>query len=152
MDKPDTIGGGETFISKRIGNDAPYIFRFSYDAYQGSNHLSFTYDRRDDGGEAALYDTDTATIQTGVWQHIAVTFEYGDASSIKLYINGDEKAGTWSAGTGNQIPSPNDANITIGRGKSDSGEVSLMAKLMRLEYIIVIYPLQKYNKDIKELI
>ncbi len=57
------------------------------------------------GGDAGLnlWQTSSAwttLFPTDTWAHVVVTYTSGDASSIRFYVNGVSKAGSWTSGAG----------------------------------------------------
>ncbi len=65
------------------------------------------------GGTQPLYQT-APIIQANVWQHVAVTYTFGSASSIKFYLNGVLYSGSWAVGTGNEVVDNSSSPLWIG--------------------------------------
>jgi len=77
--KPAALGGDQGFVSL----NGSYVFKVS--DFQGSeDHLRFTTPGILD------HDAYNATLVSGEWQHVAVTFEPDQADGAVFYINGAE--------------------------------------------------------------
>lgn len=62
-----------------------------------------------------MFTTTTAALIANTWQHIAVTYTFGTANSIKVYVNGTDAAGTWTTGSGSVAPCQGTENLRIGQ-------------------------------------
>jgi hypothetical protein len=58
--------------------------------------------------------TCTTTLSTGKWYHVVLVHTWGDATSTKVYLNGELETGSWSAGAGGGTPQTGDSNLYIG--------------------------------------
>jgi hypothetical protein len=60
---------------------------------------------RDSGNTSNVtYSTSDTPIKVDRWYHIAVAHTFGSGSLTKIWVNGVERAGTWSNGTGDELP------------------------------------------------
>lgn len=66
----------------------------------------------------------TAKVPTAGWHHIAVVYTFGQADSLRAYIDGKPTKGTWDMGGATSLPPVNDADdLVIGTGyRRTSGE------------------------------
>ncbi|OAI57208.1 hypothetical protein AYO49_02610, partial [Verrucomicrobiaceae bacterium SCGC AG-212-N21] len=60
------------------------------------------------------------------WHHVAVTFKFGDANSLRSYVDGKEVKGVWDMGGKSDLPPINDADdVVIGTGNGGGAGNSL---------------------------
>ncbi len=102
-------------IDGKAGSGARYIIGKGRDTSSGSNQnwalrlahsggsskLSFLFRSRPEGGDKGDYHRWTSTSEVGAdgkWHHIAVTYTFGEAESIRGYIDGKPTSGRWEAG------------------------------------------------------
>ncbi|MBT4790325.1 MAG: LamG domain-containing protein, partial [Halobacteriovoraceae bacterium] len=112
--------------------------------HTNGDEVSFGYERASDNNWSS-YQTSSANLAINNWYHIGITYNYGSASSAKVYINGLESTGSWVVGTGSEPPSVNDNSIKIGasfatdefEGKID--ELSIWGKALTQTEIQQIY-------------
>jgi hypothetical protein len=81
-----------------------------------SNELSFTYSSGT-GGVFHTYDS-ANTISLNTWTHVVISYTYGTASSMDMYINGVRESGSWTNGTGNVAVDSNDAVAVVGANRA----------------------------------
>ncbi|MCK4757050.1 MAG: DUF2341 domain-containing protein [Thermoplasmata archaeon] len=106
---PGNVTGYGGIAAKRLdGSTIQYYFRTD------NNVLSFYYYS---AGSPHVYGTGVV-LTAGEWQHVAMTYTSGIGSSMKIYVNGVEKAGAWSTGNGNNPLVSNAANVWIGACQS----------------------------------
>ena len=61
------------------------------------------------------YTTTTgAMVKDGTWYHIASTYTSGEGENVKVYVNGKEVEGKWTAGDGKGELVANDEDFNIG--------------------------------------
>ena len=65
----------------------------------------------DDADNTHYYDT-TEGVPLNKWTFVAVTFQSGDGSSMKMYINGENASGSWVSGTGDGYLRPQEYNYS----------------------------------------
>lgn len=86
-------------------------------------------------------------IQLSVPSHIAVTYTFGDATSIQFYVNGARKQGAWVSGTGNESPFISNVALKIGNTPNEewNGLIDDVRIYGRLLHISEIDKLAKPN-------
>jgi len=109
---PDTLNG-VSFLTKGwcSGNDLAYTF-----GVQSDGKLRWTWDDDGDCAASSYYETDDSVLFAGGWQHVAVVFS---DSAVKLYVDGQEKAGSLS-GSYSSIKDSNE-NLRIGAYRTLGG-------------------------------
>lgn len=107
--KPDTLGVPNPVVGKK----------YNYDfGLEDTNKLQFIYYP----GTNQKYKSDSLTLfETGSWHMITATYTFGTGSSIKLYYNGTEVAGSWTNGDGNAAPPSNSNPLMISPSSSYHG-------------------------------
>jgi len=108
-----TVYGGPILAKGQDNGSRNWSFAIGGD--DGLAHVSFTYSS---ASGLVQYSTNTSPIQTATWHHVAVSYVFGNASSIKIFVDGQQAAGSWTAGTGNESPVLNDFSPRIG-GEED---------------------------------
>lgn len=102
---PSGSGTQRTVIAKgrTAGSDnANYVLR----CLQVGDLLNFYFHS---GGSLKEYRSSSAVCNTATWMHVAVTYQFGNAATAQLYLNGLAIPGSWTSGTGNESPdSPTD--------------------------------------------
>jgi len=53
------------------------------------------------------WQTTANHVQTNEWMHVACSFTYSNANSLKMYVNGTNFSGSWASGTGNAVGKTN---------------------------------------------
>ncbi|MGB4942976.1 MAG: LamG domain-containing protein, partial [Candidatus Moraniibacteriota bacterium] len=91
------------------------------------------------------YYTDAAVLTANVWQLVTVTYTFGTGSSVKVYVNGVEQAGTWSSGSGNVAPCQGNERLIMGQnydGDTFDGsidEVRVYHRALSAEEVALLY-------------
>lgn len=91
------------------------------------NVLEFFYYRSPGSGvTASQWRTSAgAYLGTNTLDFFALTYSYSDSNSIKWYVNGELKTGTWIANPSNVAPGGNNTSaMYIGQGRAAGAEVS----------------------------
>lgn len=67
--------------------------------------------------------TSTETFPADSWHHIAITYQFGKAKSIKGYIDGKPATGTWDMdGATDRAPVQDDDHLILGTGNGDGSK------------------------------
>ena len=116
--KPDTVSGYRTFVCK--GRTSASVENTNYAFRQYGANLDFYYRYN------TIWHAYTVSNQfsVGNWYHVAVTYTFGTGTSIKVYINGVQKTGSWGEScTGNDPAQTNDISLKIGKIYDASSEL-----------------------------
>ena len=123
---PAELGGDHGFVAL----NGSYAFKVS-DYQQSDDHLRFTTPG------IADHDAYNAILDSGEWQHVAVTFEPDQAEGAVFYINGDEAdrlaASAMSVGSGPFLIGKNQWANQMYRGLID--DVRVYNKVLTAEQI-----------------
>lgn len=107
-----------TILTKGLTNatdDFNYWFGIPSDNCTDTTHCGLTFSYRSGFDIQQFNTTATNLITTNAWQHVAVTYTFGTASSVRVYVNGVQyTAGSWVTGTGNGPPNQDDDPLWIG--------------------------------------
>jgi hypothetical protein len=102
---PSGVGTQRTIVAKGRtsgSNNANYVLR----CLQAGDVLNFYFHS---GGSLKEFRSTNAVCNSAIWMHVAVTYQFGSASSAQLYVNGLAVSGSWTSGSGNETPdSPTD--------------------------------------------
>ena len=96
-------GAFQGLVSKGVFNNAPSTLQFGLSS--ASEKIGFSF-----SSPAATYHiwrTTANSVQTNSWMHIACSYTYSNAASLKFFINGEQPAGSWGTGTGNAVGQTN---------------------------------------------
>ena len=74
------------------------------------------------------YRTNNNVFTANQWYHIAVTYTFGTAASMAMYVDGVAQAGSWYSGTGTVAPISN--NDQLGIGARDTTPTKLFTGLI----------------------
>ncbi len=70
------------------------------------------------------------TIPDGEWHHVAVVYTFGEADSLRAYIDGRSTTGTWDMGGKTELgPVADDSDLVIGTGYQRSGSQTFNGSL-----------------------
>lgn len=89
---------------------------FGISGANGLAKLGFFY-YNTSGAQQAYFSTNSI-IKTSTWYHVAVSYSFGNSASMKIFVDGQQIAGSWTAGTGNESPALNNFFPRIG-GEED---------------------------------
>lgn len=107
---PSGSGTQRTIVAKGRtagSNNANYVLR----CHQLGDVLNFYFQS---GGSLKEFRSTNAVCDTTTWKHVAVTYQFGSASSAQLYVNGLAVPGSWVTGTGNETPDSSTDPLFIG--------------------------------------
>ncbi len=114
------------------------------------------YYRNLKNSEWHTYETSADTIEPNTWVHIAVTLTFGKGNSIKLYVNGNEKNGTWEFGNGNEPPSNSAEPIWFGAeseaAKPDElftgalDDIRIYRRILSMDELNMLYRIAKISE------
>lgn len=104
--KPASIGGLQTILVKGGDGDTNYGLRLN------ESELEFFY--TDSYGNEHVYRTALASITSGNWYHVALSFRFGDGNSISVKVNNSGVSGNWITGDGSGLAKVNSHSLTIG--------------------------------------
>lgn len=107
--KPETVTGDRHIITKGRPNSGNAGTNYSFRLSGGA--LQFYYNNGINGYQ--IY-TSTPTLSVSQAYHIALTYTFGTASSMKMYINGIPVSGSWTFGTGAVSTTTNNNKLAIG--------------------------------------
>lgn len=93
-------------------HDTNYSFFQGNQAGSGPADLSFVI--TSGAGNYNNMGTDQNVLVEGIWQHVAVTFTFGNAASAMFYVNGVSYPGSTNFGDLNQMPTQNEAPLILG--------------------------------------
>ncbi|GEM_PF-447812 len=110
--KPANIGGLQTILVKGSDGETNYGLRLR------DSELEFFY--VDTGGLEHVYRTAFASIVSGSWFHVAVSFTFGRGDSIAFRVNNSSVSGSWVVGDGSGSPSTNSHSLNIGSANNYS--------------------------------
>lgn len=103
--KPGSVSGAPYILGKgRLGtkefgqNNQNYAFRLQ--GGKDGTQIGFLFHSADVPGKKGDWHRwwSKSTVPTAGWHHVAVTYTFGKAKSIKGYIDGKETDGTWDMG------------------------------------------------------
>lgn len=104
----ESITGTHTIAIKgRQDNGSVTNYAFGFDS---SGYLRFYYYT----GSYQIYTASSNALTTGSFHHVAVSYTYGSASSIKIYVDGVLCSGSWTTGTGTASATTNAERLQIG--------------------------------------
>jgi len=113
--KPDTLSKFGTILVKGdvtgSYDNINYMIQADDDAGLWFGYIDSTNTRYN------IYGTTNNVFTLSQWHHVAVTYTFGMASSMKIYINGSLVPGIWGvfgAGMGNDVPLESNANLWLG--------------------------------------
>ena len=87
--------------------------------------LNFIY-RDEADTEWHIWDsTATIPVADGEWHHIALSYTFGEGTSIAGYIDGQRVSGTWTRGNGNAAPLVSDETLWIGSAQARTASSTL---------------------------
>ncbi|MFC2124526.1 LamG-like jellyroll fold domain-containing protein [Bacteroidota bacterium] len=109
------------YIQKGYGGSTAGNNAFNYAMGRSSNKINFTFSDDNNIGNRPWTTTNDVFLDTG-WHYIVMNHTFGDGSNSQLYIDGDPVAGSWSNGTGSEIPQQNDIDLLIGSGYTAAGD------------------------------
>ncbi|MBC7331415.1 MAG: flagellar filament capping protein FliD [Synergistetes bacterium] len=104
--KPASIGGLQTILAKGDDTGTNYGLRLN------GSEIEFFY--TDSGGAEHIYRTSLASIASGNWYHVGVTFSFGEGDSINIVVNNSSVSGSWVVGDGSGLAQVNSSSLTIG--------------------------------------
>jgi hypothetical protein len=114
------LGKGRTASSKKNQN---YGLRIV--GAKGQVKLNFLFASTASPTQASGWHrwTSTETFSADSWHHIAVTYQFGKAKSIKGYIDGKPATGTWDMdGPTDRAPVQDDDHLILGTGNGDGSK------------------------------
>jgi hypothetical protein len=107
---PTTLGHGRSILQKRSSsNIGGYFFESTGQPFAADNGLQFGLMI---GGVYKVLATPANVLTTGVWQHVAATY---DGATMKIYVNGIMQASMAQTGVVDAVPDP----VVIGRNEVD---------------------------------
>ncbi len=110
--KPDVVSGNPPIVSKYNSNN-PSVNGVSWVLLMfASGQVRFVVYQDAAGNIARGIDTDNAVLSTGIWQHVAATFDLA-TQEIKIYVNGIEVPSTLISGASSTITSIADSNTPV---------------------------------------
>lgn len=107
--KPESLSGSHYIINKWKTESKAYAFLLRSD---GKVSIDNSDDGTSNAGHYVGYTTDEAQISTGVWTHIAASFDVASEVGI-IYINGESVAATKNGSMGSTLVNGS-ANFQIG--------------------------------------
>ena len=84
-----------------------------YLQYANSGLLAFCY-RDANNSSWVCYETSSSPLVLNSWQHLALTYTFSNAASLKFYYNGNLLAGSWGGANGNLSPAISNEPLWIG--------------------------------------
>jgi len=114
---PTSIDHGGPIVAKGQDNGSRNWW-FGITGTGGQAGVAFFYSSV--SGMIQQYETAGRPIQAGTWHYVAVSYVFGDASTIAIHIDGQVTSGSWTFGTGNVPPATNNFLPRIG-GEEDPG-------------------------------
>ncbi len=127
--KPDTLSGYQGIVAKGATTglyNSNYQFKLT-DGGGNPNRISFYFNEFPGGNWHGLQSA-TNVLSVGTWQHVAVTYTFGDDSSIKFYHNGNEIGGSLVSGNSNAAPIVSNDPLWIGASDEPiSGSIDIPA-------------------------
>ena len=119
------LGKGRT---KSGGENQSYALRLR--CLDGTGRLSFLFRSAGEKADFHRWNSNDGIVPDTGWHHVAVTFTFGKAASIRGYIDGKETAGKWDmAGASDAAPVVDNDDLWIGSsmgGNADSTFVGLI--------------------------
>jgi len=112
---PRDNNGYRTFVTKGRYSDT---YNTNYSVRQNGKKLELYYNDSGSNTWQIWTTTDDIFNTTSAWYHISITYTFGSGSSIKSYINGQDKSGSWTTGSGNVAPDVDTQPLTIGSEKN----------------------------------
>ena len=119
---PTTFPGVEEFLSKgrTAGIANP---NYSVRVLAGGQ-LDFLYMNNSTSTFQVYRSTGAAFPTIGVWYHVAVTYTFGSAASIQMYVNGAVVPSSWVSGSGNQPPVATTDPLWLGAERYDTNSAA----------------------------
>lgn len=109
--RPDIVSSTYAIAAKADFTNSNLDMNYSLRIDGGK--LMFTY--RATSGDFVSYRSESAVVSANEWQHVGVTYTFGTGSSIALYVDGVEVAGSWlDSATGNDAPTQPSVGLQIG--------------------------------------
>ena len=120
--KVETMPDGEQsyIISKGRNEDATlqnYGVRLKRAADDAAT-LNFIYRNETDTDWNIWNSTATLAVGDDEWHHIALSYTFGEGTSLEGYIDGERVSGTWVRGAGNDAPYVGDETLWIGSAQT----------------------------------
>ncbi|MGB4833411.1 MAG: LamG domain-containing protein, partial [Candidatus Moraniibacteriota bacterium] len=118
--KPDAFDGTwGSIVGKETSNSiySPNYAILHSNSCSGSSPcpLMFYYDSGSCNETAQqMFVTSGNVLTPGVWQFITVIYTFGTGSTVKVYVDGNEKSGSWTSGNGNVAPCQGNEPFRIG--------------------------------------
>jgi len=112
-EKRNVIGTWQALVDRRdigSGNSINYLLVWTND-----NKILFNY--REIGTQANQIWATTDSFTDTAWHNIVLTYTFGVGTSIKVYVDGQLKAGSWAGSNGNAVP-VNVSNSYLNVGKT----------------------------------
>ena len=132
----NAIDSGYRYIFSKGRNEVAgstnqnYGFRVCYRSEEDPSRLGFIFRNAADS-KWNLFET-TDSLEEG-WHHVAMTFTFGDADTIKMYVDGEEWLGEWLTrsdfGDGNDAPFESDEDLWIGTAQAGLGSASFPGQI-----------------------
>jgi len=111
--KPNVLGSSNPIVTKSWCDGAEFAYSFQV---QSDGKLKWVWDADGDCTTVNSYLTNNSVLFVGGWQHIAVVFS---DTSVKLYVDGQEKAGNLT-GSYSSIKNSNQP-LRIGASRLQNG-------------------------------
>ena len=100
-----SAGGLQSIMGRRAGVDCPYFLRGHGD------EVEFYFN---DGTIFHQYETSGVNLTADAWHHVSLSYEYGDGSSIEIYVDGTKATGSWTSGDGDASAPASDRDFVTG--------------------------------------
>ncbi|MES2595207.1 MAG: DUF1553 domain-containing protein [Verrucomicrobiota bacterium] len=116
---PYILGKGRLGTKEFGQNNQNYAFRLQGD--KGGAQIGFLFHSADVPGKKGDWHRwwSKSVVPTAGWHHVAVTYTFGKAKSIKGYIDGKETDGTWDmGGETDRAPVTDGDAVMIGTGST----------------------------------
>ncbi|MDD2822453.1 MAG: DUF2341 domain-containing protein [Candidatus Daviesbacteria bacterium] len=96
----------------------------------------------------------TTAISADTWTHITVTYSFGKANTMAIYINGVPASGSWISGNGNSSADTTTTDLLISPGNSTLDDLRIYNKTLSPKEVSDLYnfapgPVGYWNMDDK---
>ena len=132
----NAIDSGYRYIFSKGRNEVAgsfnqnYGFRVCYRGEEDPSRLGFIFRNAADT-QWNLWET-TESLEEG-WHHVAMTFTFGDADTIKMFVDGEEWLGEWlersDFGDGNDAPFESNEDLWIGSAQDGATSSSFPGQI-----------------------
>ncbi len=116
---PYIIGKGRLGTKEFGTENQNYAFRLQHG--KAGSQIGFLFHSADEPGKKGEWHRwwSKDTVPTSGWHHVAVTYTFGNAKSIKGFIDGNETSGTWDmGGATDRAPVTDGDAVVIGNGST----------------------------------